>query len=324
MKNHNFTKSALKTIETEMEAVNLLKKSIGKDFNNLCHEILSCKGKLIILGVGKSAHIGKKIAASLSSTGTPAYMMHATEAAHGDIGLIGKEDDVLILSNSGETSEITSILPALKRSARNIYSFTGSKESTIAKNSKQSVLVKIKKEACPNNLAPTSSTTAMLVLGDALTVALLEANGFSSEDFAKSHPAGALGKRLTTLASDLAITGSKIALVYAQDSIIDAAIVISEKKLGIALVKDANGKIIGVLSDGDLRRAIKSSNDIKTELVSKHMSKKFMTVRSNSLAIDALRVMEEKKILTVVVKDAKTKDYFGILTMHSLLESSIL
>jgi len=324
MKNHNFEKSALKTIDTEIEAVTSLKKSIGKSFNTICEEILSCKGKLVVIGVGKSAHIGKKIAASLSSTGTPAYMMHATEAAHGDLGMISKKDDALILSHSGETAEIASILPALKRTARKIYSFTGNKDSTIAKNSNETIEVKIKKEACPNNLAPTSSTTTMLVLGDALTVALLEANGFSSEDFAKSHPAGALGKRLTTLASDLAITGNNIASILEKDSIIDAAVEISAKKLGIALVKSTTGKIVGVLSDGDLRRAIKSSNDLQAELVKNHMSKQFMTVKTDSLAIDALRIMEDKKILSVVVKDPKEKNYAGLLTMHSLLESGIV
>ena len=324
MKNHNFEKSALKTIDTEIEAITSLKRLIGKSFNAICTEILNCKGKLVVVGVGKSAHIGKKIAASLSSTGTPAFMMHATEAAHGDLGMVSKQDDVLILSYSGETAEITSILPALKRTARNIYSFTGNKDSTIAKNSKETIQVIIKKEACPNNLAPTSSTTAMLVLGDALTVALLEANGFSSEDFAKSHPAGALGKRLTTLASDLAITGKNIASVLDKDSIIDAAVEISAKKLGIALVKSTSGKIVGVLSDGDLRRAIKSSHDLKAELVKNHMSKEFMTVKTNSLAIDALRIMEDKKILSVVVKNPKEKNYVGLLTMHSLLESGIV
>ncbi|MEK9649591.1 MAG: KpsF/GutQ family sugar-phosphate isomerase [Gammaproteobacteria bacterium] len=324
MKNHNFEKSALRTIKTEIQAINSIKTSIGKSFTSICEQILDCKGQLIVIGVGKSAHIGKKIAASLSSTGTPAYMMHATEAAHGDLGMISKKDDVLILSNSGETAEIIAILPALKRAARNIYSFTGNRESTIAKNSKQTIVVKIKKEACPNNLAPTSSTTAMLVLGDALTVALLEANGFSSKDFAKSHPAGTLGKRLTTLASDLAITGKDIAIVLSCDSIIDAAIEITEKKLGIALVKGSNGRIIGVFSDGDLRRAVKSSNNLHSAQVRNHMSKHFVTVKRNSLAMDALKIMENKKILSVVVKDSKDKNYIGLLTMHSLLESGIV
>lgn len=324
MKNQNFVSSALKTIEIEIAAVNNLKNSIGKEFHNICNEIISCKGKLVVIGVGKSAHIGKKIAASLSSTGTPSYLMHATEAAHGDIGMISKTDDILILSNSGETTEITTIFPALKRSARYIYSFTGNKNSTIAKNSNHTIQVKIKKEACPNNLAPTSSTTAMLVLGDALTVALLEAKGFSSEDFARSHPAGSLGKRLTTLASDLAITKNKLAIVLLEDSIIDASIEISAKKLGIALVQNDNGNIVGVLSDGDLRRAIKSSKNLNAEKVKTHMSKNFTTVKSNSLAIDSLRIMEDKKILSVVVKNNKQKEYVGLLTMHALLEYGIL
>ena len=217
MKNKNFTSSALRVIEIESRAVMSLSKQIQPDFENLCKEILKIKGKLILMGIGKSGHIAQKISATLSSTGTSSFFIHPTEAAHGDLGMISKQDAILILSNSGETKEIIEILYALKRSTVNIFTLTNNNQSSIARAGKVNLVINADEEACPLDLAPTSSTTIALVFGDALAIALLEARGFSKDDFAKSHPAGQLGKKLTMLVQDLAVMNEKVPIV-SQDS----------------------------------------------------------------------------------------------------------
>ncbi len=261
MKDKNFINSALSVIEIESKAVMNLRNQIRSDFESLCSNILQIKGKLILMGIGKSGHIAQKISATLSSTGTSSFFIHPTEAAHGDLGMINKKDAILLLSNSGETKEIIEILPALKRSTANIFTLTNNNQSTIAKAGKINLVINAEEEACPLNLAPTSSTTIALVFGDALAIALLEARGFSKDDFAKSHPAGQLGKKLTTLVQDLAATNDKAPIVNEAISLKDALIEVTEKKLGVTLVSDSK-KVVGIFTDGDLRRCLNDDVDL--------------------------------------------------------------
>jgi arabinose-5-phosphate isomerase len=294
------------------------------DFADLCSNILNTQGKLILMGIGKSGHIAQKISATLSSTGTASFFIHPTEAAHGDLGMINKKDSILILSNSGETKEIIEILPALKRSTSNIFTLTNSNQSTIAKAGKINVVISADEEACPLDLAPTSSTTIALVFGDALAIALLEARGFSKDDFAKSHPAGQLGKKLTTLVQDLAVMNEKAPMVDQATSLKEALMEITGKKLGLTLVLNEK-KIVGVFTDGDLRRCLNDGVDINNTAIKDVMTITFKSIESNALAIDAAEIMEKNKIFSLVVNSSKYKeDTIGIITMHQLLESGII
>ena len=322
MQENNFINSALKVIQIEGKAILGLQDQIEETFNDLCTNILATKGKLILMGIGKSGHIAQKISATLSSTGTPSFFIHPTEAAHGDLGMIDKKDAILIISNSGETKEITEILPALKICAGSIFTLTNNADSTIAKIGDINILIKANEEACPLDLAPTSSTTLALVFGDALAVSLLEHRGFTKDDFAKSHPAGQLGKKLTTLVKDIAIMDNNTPVVSKDASLKDALIEITEKKLGITLVADGK-KIIGIFTDGDLRRCLNQEKDLIKTSIGTVMTNNFKSIAHDSLAIDAAEIMEKNKIFTLVV--TQTKDNAsGIITMHQLLESGII
>ena len=324
MKDKDFISSALKVIEIESNAVKNLSNQIKSDFEDLCSNILNSRGKLILMGIGKSGHIAQKISATLSSTGTASFFIHPTEAAHGDLGMIDKEDSILILSNSGETKEIIEILPALKRSTPNIFTLTNNNQSTIAKAGTINLMIKADEEACPLDLAPTSSTTIALVFGDALAIALLEARGFSKDDFAKSHPAGQLGKKLTTLVQDLAVMNEKAPMVDQTTSLKEALMVVTEKKLGLTLVLNKK-KIVGVFTDGDLRRCLNDEVDINNTPIKDVMTIKFKSIDSNALAIDAAEIMEKNKIFSLVVNSSSHKeDTIGIITMHQLLEAGII
>ncbi|MGB1663184.1 MAG: KpsF/GutQ family sugar-phosphate isomerase [Gammaproteobacteria bacterium] len=324
MKDKDFISSALKVIEIESNAVKNLSNQIKSDFEDLCSNILNSRGKLILMGIGKSGHIAQKISATLSSTGTASFFIHPTEAAHGDLGMIDKEDSILILSNSGETKEIIEILPALKRSTANIFTLTNNNQSTIAKAGTINLMIKADEEACPLDLAPTSSTTIALVFGDALAIALLEARGFSKDDFAKSHPAGQLGKKLTTLVKDLAVMNEKAPMVDQTTSLKEALMVVTEKKLGLTLVLNKK-KIVGVFTDGDLRRCLNDEVDINNTPIKDVMTIKFKSIDSNALAIDAAEIMEKNKIFSLVVNSSTHKeDTIGIITMHQLLEAGII
>ena len=324
MKDKDFISSALKVIEIESNAVKNLSNQIKFDFEDLCSNILNSRGKLILMGIGKSGHIAQKISATLSSTGTASFFIHPTEAAHGDLGMIDKEDSILILSNSGETKEIIEILPALKRSTANIFTLTNNNQSTIAKAGTINLMIKADEEACPLDLAPTSSTTIALVFGDALAIALLEARGFSKDDFAKSHPAGQLGKKLTTLVKDLAVMNEKAPMVDQTTSLKEALMVVTEKKLGLTLVLNKK-KIVGVFTDGDLRRCLNDEVDINNTPIKDVMTIKFKSIDSNALAIDAAEIMEKNKIFSLVVNSSTHKeDTIGIITMHQLLEAGII
>ena len=324
MKNKNFTSSALRVIEIESRAVMSLSKQIQPDFENLCKEILKIKGKLILMGIGKSGHIAQKISATLSSTGTSSFFIHPTEAAHGDLGMISKQDAILILSNSGETKEIIEILSALKRSTVNIFTLTNNNQSSIARAGKVNLVINADEEACPLDLAPTSSTTIALVFGDALAIALLEARGFSKDDFAKSHPAGQLGKKLTMLVQDLAVMNEKAPIVNQSTSLKEALMVVTEKKLGVTLVSNEN-KVVGIFTDGDLRRCLNDEVDLKNTPIKDVMTTNFISIKSNALAIDAAEIMEKNKIFSLVVNPTISKSKsIGVITMHQLLEAGII
>ena len=324
MKEKNFISSALKVIEIESKAVMSLSDQMHSDFNNLCIKILDTKGKLILMGIGKSGHIAQKISATLSSTGTSSFFIHPTEAAHGDLGMISKKDAILILSNSGETKEIIEILPALKRSTPNIFTLTNNKQSTIAKTGKINLVISADEEACPLDLAPTSSTTIALVFGDALAIALLEARGFGKDDFAKSHPAGQLGKKLTTLVQDLAVMSEQAPMVDQAISLKDALMVVTEKKLGVTLVSN-NKKVVGIFTDGDLRRCLNNEVDLSKTPIKDVMTSNFKSIKSNALAIDAAEIMEKNKIFSLVVNSGTNKrDSIGLITMHQLLEAGVI
>ena len=321
MKKYNYIASAKRTLKIESDSINAIAGQLNKSFTTLCEKVFYSEGKFIIMGVGKSGHIAQKISATLSSTGTPSIFIHPTEAAHGDMGLINKKDIVLLISNSGETDEIVNILPSLKRHAKEIASLTSNNKSTIANSSDIKIQLKSKKEACPLDLAPTSSTTNALVFGDALSIALLEAKGFTKKDFASSHPAGKLGKKLITQVKDLMHTGASIPRV-SQSTILDKALIeITKKNLGITLVTNKS-KVVGIFTDGDLRRCITKKIDIQKTMIKDVMTKNFKTIESESLAVDAAKIMEKNKIFTLVVIE-KGKEV-GVISMHDLIEARIL
>ena len=324
MEDKNFIKSAMKVIEVEGNAVLSLVNQIESDFENLCMEIINTNGKLVLMGIGKSGHIAQKISATLSSTGTPSFFIHPTEAAHGDLGMIDKEDAVLIISNSGETKEIIDILPALKRSTSKIFTLTNNNQSTISKAGKISIVINAAEEACPLDLAPTSSTTIALVFGDALAIALLEAKGFGKDDFAISHPAGQLGKKLTTLVQDIAIMGSNAPKVLETISLKEALMMVTEKKLGVTLI--SNGKeVVGIFTDGDLRRCLNEGIDLDNTPIKDVMTANFKSIQSDALAMDAAEIMENNKIFSlVVIGGSDQKNTAGVITMHQLLEARII
>jgi arabinose-5-phosphate isomerase len=272
------------------------------------------------MGVGKSGHIGQKISATLSSTGTGSIFIHPTEAAHGDMGLIEKKDIIFLISNSGETDEIINILPSLKRSSFKLISLTSNNKSSIAKASDLSIVIK-SKEACPLELAPTSSTTSALAFGDALAIALLESKGFTSNDFASSHPAGKLGKKLITQVNHLMHKGLEIPSVGLNTILSDALIEISKKNLGITLIKKQS-KVEGIFTDGDLRRCLNQKIDINATKIKDVMTKRFKTIEEDALAVDAARIMEENKIFTLVVM--KKNKNVGVISMHDLIRARIL
>ena len=321
MNKYNYIASAKRTLKIESNSISQIASQLDKSFVTLCDKVIKCDGKFIIMGVGKSGHIAQKISATLSSTGTPSVFIHPTEAAHGDMGLIDKKDIVLLISNSGDTDEIINILPSLKRHCKEVASLTSNNKSSIAKSADIKIQLKSKKEACPLNLAPTSSTTNAMVFGDALAIALLEAKGFTQKDFASSHPAGKLGKKLITQVEDLMHKGHAVPKVSA-DTILDKALLeITKKNLGITLIVEKT-RLVGIFTDGDLRRCINKKVDIQNTKIKDVMTKKFKTINSDALAIDAANIMEDNKIFTLVVID-KNK-HIGVISMHDLIEARIL
>lgn len=317
----DFIQSAQRTIELEQQAVGELKQRLSADFTLACQIILTGKGRVVVTGMGKSGHIGNKIAATLASTGTPAFFVHPGEASHGDMGMIQPEDIVIALSNSGETHEVTSLLPLLQRMGTKLISFTGNPNSTLAKAADAHIDSGVKQEACPLNLAPTSSTTCALVMGDTLAVALLEARGFSAEDFAFSHPGGALGRRLLLKVADIMHAGTEIPVVSPDTPVSKALYEITSKGLGMTTVQE-NGKLVGIFTDGDLRRAFDKDLDIRQLTIKDIMTIGGKFTSPNLLAAAALKQMEDNKITSLVVKEGD--QVVGVLTMHNLLQAGVL
>lgn len=321
MKKNIFQKEAKKAFLIELDELKAFSKSKNFNVEELCTNISNCKGKIFITGVGKSGHIANKFAATLSSTGTPSFFIHPAEALHGDLGMIEKNDAILAISKSGESKEICDLIPAIKMKKIDLFSITENVNSTIAKASITHILVKVKREACPNDLAPTSSTTVTLALGDAIAVALLKSKGFTSEDFAKSHPGGKLGKKLTLRTKDLMVPIKKAAVVKDTETIKDLIFEVSEKKQGIALVKKG-AAIVGVFSDGDLRRQLQKNIQIDKVKLSSVLTKKFKTINSEELVVKAAEKMKSFKVYTLVVEE--NKKVVGILTMHDILEANVI
>ena len=316
-------RSAQRTIRMESAAVGALEARIGEDFQRACELMLAVSGRSVVTGMGKSGHIAGKIAATLASTGTPAFFVHPGEASHGDMGMITAADCVLALSNSGATPEVLTLIPLLKRLGVPLVSMTGDPLSTLAQASDAHLHTGVDVEACPLGLAPTSSTTSALVMGDALAIALLEARGFTAEDFAFSHPGGALGRKLLLKVDDVMRRGAAIPRVSAATSLSDALLEISAKGLGMTTVVDPdNGALQGVFTDGDLRRALDRRIDINASTMGALMSRNPATVSSGVLAAEALRIMEERHISALVVRDG-AGDVAGVVNLLSLLEAGI-
>jgi arabinose-5-phosphate isomerase len=316
-------KSGLAVIQTEAEAVAALAPRIDRAFADACRLLLDCHGRIVVTGMGKSGHIGGKIAATLASTGSPAFFVHPGEASHGDLGMITANDVVLALSNSGETGEILTILPLIKRLGIPSIAMTGNSESTLARQASIHIDVSVDKEACPLGLAPTSSTTACLAMGDALAVALLEARGFSRDDFALSHPGGSLGRRLLLLTGDVMHSGGNIPQVPEDAQVSEALLEMTEKKLGMTAVVDGDGRVCGIFTDGDLRRLLGKTDDLRTTPIRDVMTRQCATAMADMLAAEALRIMEQKKINGLLVVDEEHR-LVGALNMHDLLRSGIV
>jgi len=316
-------KSGLAVIEIEANAVRALGARIDEDFVAACEHMLGCKGRIVVTGMGKSGHIGGKIAATLASTGSPAFFVHTGEASHGDLGMITPSDVVLALSNSGETSEIVTIVPLIKRMGAPLISMTGKRESTLAREADVNLDVSVAKEACPLDLAPTASTTAALVMGDALAIALLEARGFTAEDFALSHPGGSLGRRLLLHVSDIMHKDQRIPAVGMDAPVRDALMEMSAKGLGMTAVVDPDGRAVGVFTDGDLRRCLDRGIDVRDANVADVMTAGGKSIAPDRLAVEALNLMEEGKINALLVVDNDDR-LRGALNMHDLLRAGVV
>ena len=310
-------------IETETQAISVLANRINHEFARACQFMLNCAGRIVVLGMGKSGHIGSKIAATLASTGSPAFFVHPGEASHGDLGMITPKDVVLAISYSGNTREIISLLPMLKRLGVPLISMTGNRQSTLATTGDVHIDVSVEKEACPLGLAPTSSTTATLVMGDALAIALLEARGFTAEDFALSHPGGSLGKRLLLRVDEIMHTGAGIPKVFIDVSISTALLEATQKGLGMTAVVDHQDKVQGIFTDGDLRRALQKNIDLHTTPISQIMTANCKTIHPGLLAAEALEIMETRKINGLLIVDDNDK-LVGALGMHDLLRAHVL
>jgi arabinose-5-phosphate isomerase len=317
-------RTAREVIEIEARAIAGLSARIGDEFQKACELMLACTGRVVVSGMGKSGHIGRKIAATLASTGTPSFFVHPGEASHGDLGMIMPQDVVLALSNSGETDELLAILPLIKRQGVPLIGLSGKLHSTLAKLCDVHLDVSVPTEACPLGLAPTASTTATLVMGDALAIALLESRGFTAEDFARSHPAGSLGRRLLLHIADIMHTGEKLPHVREGATLSDALVEMSRKGLGMTGVVDANDRLLGVFTDGDLRRALDDGQiDVRRTPVEDVMTRHAKTIAPDRLAVEAARMMEDHKINGVLVVDADGV-LVGALNIHDLLRAGVV
>lgn len=309
-------------LEIESRAIRDLINQIDQAFAHAAEAMLACRGRIVVLGMGKSGHIGGKIAATLASTGSPAFFVHPGEASHGDMGMITPDDVVLALSNSGETDELVILIPLIRRLGIPLVAMTGNPESSLAKQATVHINVAVREEACPLGLAPTSSTTAALAMGDALAIAMLQARGFTEEDFALAHPGGALGRRLLLKISDLLHTGAGMPAVLPGATISDALVEMTHKGLGMTAVIDPESRVLGIFTDGDLRRVLDQKLDITTTAIASVMTPDCTTVAADILAAEALRIMQDRKINALLVIDDEQR-LTGVLNMHDLLRSRV-
>ncbi len=320
---HNFIGLAQAVIAAEIEAVEALNQRLDYNFVQTCQAILACKGRVIISGMGKSGHISNKIAATLASTGTPAFFVHPGEALHGDLGMITAEDVVVAISNSGTTEEVLTLATIVKRLGAVVVGMSGDKHSPLAEISDYHLDIAVEKEACPMGLAPTSSTTVTLVMGDALAVALLEARGFTPDDFARSHPGGRLGKRLLVHVRDIMQDGDATPICLPDTSLNNAILEMTSKKLGATLVSDKDNNLLGIFTDGDLRRAFEEGVDLQKINIGVIAHKDCISTQSDELAVNVLNLMQDKEITILPVTDDDNK-IKGIIHMHDLLKAGIV
>lgn len=318
----NFCTLGLAVIETEAQAVFKLTQKIDERFDKACTLLLECRGRIVVTGMGKSGHIANKLAATFSSTGSPAFFMHPGEASHGDLGMITRQDIVVAISHSGNTAEIVTLLPILKRLEVPLITLTGNMESVLAKTADVNLDVSIEQEACPLGLAPTTSTTVSLVMGDALAIALLQARGFSAEDFALSHPGGMLGKRLLLHIDELYHQGPELPIVNERATISEALIEVTEKKLGMTCVVDNHGYLVGVYTDGDVRRTLNRQCDINTTQLKEVMTQNCQTINKGMLAAEAVAIMHKHSITALVVVDNENRPH-AVLHLHDLLKAGV-
>ncbi len=318
----DFQQAGKKVLHIELNGLAGLEQYINDDFSQACELMFSCEGKVIVMGMGKSGHIGRKIAATFASTGTPSFFVHPGEASHGDLGMVTSKDIVLAISNSGESNEILALIPVLKRQKVPLICMTNNLISSMGKAADVHLCIKTPQEACPLGLAPTTSTTATLVMGDALAVALLQARGFTAEDFALSHPGGTLGRKLLLLASDLMTTGDDIPRVPRTATLREALVEITRKKLGMTVICDADMQINGIFTDGDLRRVFDMGIDLNHAKISDVMTSGGIRIKPNALAVDALNLMQSRHITSLLVTEGDK--LLGVLHMHDLLQAGVV
>lgn len=323
MSKHTFIESGLRTVAIEAQAASELQYRINEAFTVACETLLACEGRVIVTGMGKSGHIGNKVAATLASTGTPAFFVHPGEASHGDLGMITKNDVVLALSNSGNTAELVTLIPLIKRLGIPLVSMTGDADSVLAQAACANLDISVSSEACPLNLAPTTSTTVTLVMGDALAIALLESRGFTAEDFAFSHPGGALGRKLLLKVSDIMHQDQKVPKVTPESPIQNALLEMTEKGFGMTTIVDEKGMLLGVFTDGDLRRVIDSKINLSSALIKDVMSPNPKTINQDILAAETLNIMQQNSITAVIVEDEK-KHPVGVVHMHDILRAGVI
>jgi arabinose-5-phosphate isomerase len=325
---HDLTNDELQAVASEVlsiesRAVDAVRDRLNSDFGDACRLCAQTPGRVVVTGMGKSGHIGSKIAATLASTGTPAFFMHPAEASHGDLGMITDQDTLLAISYSGETDEIATILPVIKRKGARLISMTGNPNSTLAKAADVHLDVSVTEEACPLNLAPTASTTATLAMGDALAVALLKIRGFTAEDFARSHPSGSLGKRLLLRVSDVMRTDAEVPAVAPDAKLKDGLMEMTQKGLGMTAIVTADNSVLGIFTDGDLRRALDAGANVHETLMSEVMPGSCKTTTADVLAAEAVHIMDENKITSLLVIDAD-KHLIGALNVHDLFRAGIM
>jgi arabinose-5-phosphate isomerase len=316
-------RSARRTVGIEIEGLTALRERLDGAFAAACHILLGCVGRVVVTGMGKSGHVARKIAATLSSTGTPAFFLHPGEAGHGDIGMLTRTDALLALSNSGETAEVVGLLPYVKRLALPLVAMCGNAGSTLARAANVHLDVSVATEACPHNLAPTASTTAALVMGDALAVALLEARGFSADDFARSHPGGSLGRRLLTRVEDLMRRGDALPRVGPEAPLAEGLLEMTRKGLGLTAVLDERERVIGVFTDGDLRRVVDRRIDVHAATMSQVMTRGGRVIEPRELATAAAQLMERHRVTALLVVDSERR-LVGALNVHDLMRAGVV